>query len=75
MWVHVNIVESQQWTVVTQKKSKGKAKVSSNNVVGISTRKLRKMFLPSPVHEKRSLPWLLIQVLALAEDPIWQAVL
>ena len=36
MWVHLDIVESQQWMTVTKKKSKGKAKASSNNVVGIS---------------------------------------
>jgi len=38
MWVHPDIVERQQWTTVTNKKSKGKAKASSSNVVGISTR-------------------------------------
>ena len=38
MWVHPDIVESQQWTTVTSRKSKGKAKASSSNVVGISTR-------------------------------------
>jgi len=38
MWVHPDIVESQQWMTVTNTKSKGKAKVSSNNVVGIFTR-------------------------------------
>ena len=38
MWVHLDIVESQQWTTVTSKKSKGKAKTSSSNVVGISTK-------------------------------------
>ena len=38
MWVHPDIVESQQWTTVTNRKSKGKAKASSSNVVGISTR-------------------------------------
>jgi len=35
MWVHPDIIESQQWTTVTHTKSKGKAKVSSSNVVGI----------------------------------------
>jgi len=38
MWVHPHIVENQQWTAVTSRKSKGKAKASSSNVVGISTR-------------------------------------
>ena len=38
MWVHPDIVENQQWTTVTNRKSKGKAKASSSNVVGISTR-------------------------------------
>jgi len=41
MWVHPDIVENQQWTTVTNKKSKGKAKVSSSNVVGISTRETK----------------------------------
>jgi len=39
MWVHPEIIESQQWTAITIRKSKGKAKASSSNVVGISTRK------------------------------------
>jgi len=38
MWVHPDIVQSQQWTIVTNMKSKGKAKASSNNVVSIPTR-------------------------------------
>ena len=38
MWVHSDIIESQQYTTVTHRKSNGKAKVSSSNVVGISTR-------------------------------------
>ena len=38
--VHPDIVESQQWTTVTNRKFKGKAKTSSSNVVGISTREI-----------------------------------
>ena len=38
MWVHADIIKSQQWITVTHRKSKGKAKLSSNNVVGITTR-------------------------------------
>jgi len=38
MWVHPNIVKSQQWTTVTNRKSKCKAKVSSSNVVSVSMR-------------------------------------
>jgi len=38
MWVHSDIDESQQWTTVTNKKSKGKARASSTNVVSIFTR-------------------------------------
>ena len=38
MWVHPDIVKSQQWMIVTSRKSKGKAKASSSNVAGISTR-------------------------------------
>ena len=38
MWVHLHIVESQQWMNVTNRKSIGKPKASSNNVVGISRR-------------------------------------
>jgi len=38
MWVYSDIVKSQQWTTVTSRKSKGKAKASSINVVSISTR-------------------------------------
>jgi len=29
MWVHPDVVESQQWTTVTNKKSKGKTRASS----------------------------------------------
>jgi len=36
--VYPNIVESQQWKTVTSRRSRGKAKVSSSNVVRISTR-------------------------------------
>jgi len=37
MWVHPNLVEGQQWTVVTNRKSKGKVKASSCNVVCASS--------------------------------------
>ena len=40
IWVHRDIVQSQQWTTVTNRKSKGKAKASSSNVVSISTREI-----------------------------------
>jgi len=39
MWIHLDIVQSQQWMTVTNRKSKGKGKVSSSNMVGISIRK------------------------------------
>jgi len=42
MWVHPDIVESQQWTTVTSRKSKNKAKAFSINVVGIFTRETEK---------------------------------
>ena len=42
MWVHPDIVEIQQWTTVTNRKSRGKAKASSNYVVSISTRETEK---------------------------------
>ena len=42
MWVHPDIVKSQQWTTVTSKKSRGKVKTSSSNVVSISTRETEK---------------------------------
>ena len=38
MCVHPDIVESQQWTIIANKKSKSKAKASSSNMVGISIR-------------------------------------
>ena len=37
-WVHPDIVESQQWTTITSKKSKSKARAYSRNVVSIATR-------------------------------------
>ena len=33
MWVHPNLMEGQQWTTVTNRKSKDKAKASPCNVV------------------------------------------
>ena len=38
MWVHPDIIQSQQWTNITNRKSKGKAKASSCNVVYASSR-------------------------------------
>jgi len=38
MWVHPDIVKSHQWTTVTSRKSKSKAKASSKNMVNISIR-------------------------------------
>jgi len=38
MWVHPDIVKSQQWTIITSRKSRGKAKVPSSNVMSISTK-------------------------------------
>jgi len=38
MWVHPDLVEGQQWTTVTNKKSKGKARASPCNVVCASSR-------------------------------------
>jgi len=40
--VHSDIVESQQRTTITNRKSKGKAKTFSSNVVGISTKETKK---------------------------------
>ena len=37
MWVHPNLVKSQQWTTITDRKSKSKGKVSSCNVVCASS--------------------------------------
>jgi len=33
IWVHSDIIQSEQWTTVTNKKSKGKARTSSCNMV------------------------------------------
>ena len=38
MWVHPDLVDGQQWTTVTSRRSKGKAKASSYNVVCASSR-------------------------------------
>ena len=54
MWVHPDIIESQQWTTATSRKSKGKAKASSSNVGGTSTREIEEDMPPSLVQEKRS---------------------
>jgi len=38
MWIHPDLVDGQQWTTVTSRRSKGKAKASSCNVVCVSSR-------------------------------------
>ena len=38
MWVHPDLMDGQQWTTVTSRRSKGKAKASSCNVVCTSSR-------------------------------------
>ena len=38
MWVHPDLVDGQQWTTVTSRKSKGKTKATSCNVVCASSR-------------------------------------
>ena len=38
MWVHPDLVEGQQWTTITKRKSKGKTKASSCNMVCASFR-------------------------------------
>ena len=38
MWVHSDLIEGQQWTTVTNRKSKGKTKASPCNVVCASSR-------------------------------------
>ena len=38
MWVHPDLMDGQQWTTVTSRKSKGKAKATSCNVVCASSR-------------------------------------
>ena len=38
MWVHPDLMEGQQWTTVTNRKSRGKAKVSPYNVVCASSK-------------------------------------
>ena len=38
-WVHPDLMEGQQWTTVTIRKSRGKAKASPYNVVCASSRK------------------------------------
>jgi len=41
MWAHPDIIESQEWTTVTNRKSKGKAKASSCNMVCASLREVK----------------------------------
>ena len=38
MWVHPDLIEHQQWMIVTNRKSKGKGRASSSNVVSVSVR-------------------------------------
>ena len=39
---HPDIIESQQWIIVTNRKSRGKTKASSCNVVSVSSREIEK---------------------------------
>ena len=39
MWVHPDLVEGQQWTTITNRKSRGKAKASPCNVMCASSQK------------------------------------
>ena len=41
MWVHPDLVDGQRWTTITNRKSKGKAKDSSCNVVCASSREAK----------------------------------
>jgi len=41
MWVHPDLVQRQQWTTMTNKKSKGKARATSCNVVYASSREAK----------------------------------
>jgi len=38
MWVHLDLVEGHQWTIVTNRKPRGKAKASPCNAVCASSR-------------------------------------
>jgi len=38
MWVHPDLMDGQQWTTVTSRKSRGKAKASPCNMVCASSR-------------------------------------
>ena len=44
MWVHSDLVEGQQWTTVTNRKSRGKAKASPCNVYVHPPEKQKPMF-------------------------------
>ena len=63
--VHPDFIESQQRTIVTNKKSKGKTKASSCNVVSISLRETKKgvASLIDSEEEESSLFSLLIRIL------------
>ena len=41
MWVHSDLVEGEQWTTVTNRKSKGKVKASPCNVVCASSQEAK----------------------------------
>ena len=60
MWVYPDIVQSQQWMTVLNRKSKGKAKASSSNIVSISTRETRED-VASITQKMRNPPLLLTQ--------------
>ena len=61
MWVHPDLVDGQQWTTVTSRKSKVKAKASSCNVVYASSREVE-TDVPSLTDSKE-------ETLALATEP------
>jgi len=59
MWIHPDLIESQQWMTVIDRKSKGNAKVSSSNVVSVSIRETKEGITSLTVQEERSPPLLM----------------
>ena len=61
MWVHPDLVKSKQWTTVTNRKFKGKAKASPCNVVCASSREA-KIDVPSLTNSEEEIIVLIVEL-------------
>jgi len=61
MWVHPDLVESKQWTTVTNRKSKSKAKASPCNIVCVSSQEAE-TDVPSRTNSEEEINFLAVEL-------------